>query len=248
MTPEGSYHPQPTVDIVIRSYYRDLSWARYCLASIERYCRGFRDVVLIVPRGSFEKLRWMGLEADRVEVCPDYPDDYLGQQVTKLYADEISDADFLCHVDSDCVFREPVTPGDLIDRGRPLVLMRAYDELDPHVPWKQVTQRFLGFEVAHEFMRRPPYTFPRWIYQRLREHAAAQHGTSLRTYVLNQPPRGFSEFNALGAFAYERRRDEFSWVDEAAPAVRFEPCRVFWSRAGVTRETRAEIDALLGGA
>jgi hypothetical protein len=216
---------------------------RYCLASIERYCSGFRRVVVVIPEASTAKWHWLGLDADRVRHCPLYRDDYLGQQVTKLHADQYTDADYICHVDSDCVFQRPTTPADLIDAGRPYVLMEPYARLDSHVPWRALTERFLGEKVSHEFMRRPPYTFPRWVYPALRRRCWARHGISLETYVLSQPPRGFSEFNALGAYAYRHHRDAFTWVDAAdAPP---QPCRVFWSRQSLDARVRQEIDRLL---
>jgi hypothetical protein len=236
---------QASCDIVVRSYYRDFRWLRYCLASIERYCTGFRGVVVVIPKSSLAKWRWLGLSADRVVCCPEYRDDYLGQQVTKLHADVYSDADYICHVDSDCVFRRPTTPGDLADADRPYVLMEPYARLDPHVPWRALTELFLGEEVGHEFMRRPPYTFPRWIYPALRKRCKARHSMSIEEYVLSRPPRGFSEFNTLGAYAYRYHHDAFAWIDVAGGAVPPEPCRVFWSRQTLDAAVRREIHGLL---
>jgi len=231
-------------DIVIRSYYKDLGWLAYALRSIRRYCRGFSNVVLIVPRSSRERLDWSGLSGDVTVNCPDYRDDYLGQQVTKLTADTFSDADYICHIDSDCVFTRPTSPDDLFEGGKPVVLMTPYSALDRHVPWRELTERALEREVPWEFMRMPPYTFPRWIYGAFREHLAAVHGRPLEDYVLSQPARGFSEFNALGAFAYLYHRDCFAWrtVDAAPPDS---PCEAFWSWGGVDSATRGRLERLL---
>jgi hypothetical protein len=234
-----------TCDILVRSYYRDLRWLGYCLASIERWCNGFRDVVVVVPASSLPKLRHLGVAGERVAVCADYRDDYLGQQVTKLYADEYSDADLICHVDSDCVFRRPTTPADLMHNGRPVQLYEPYARLGRHVPWRALTEAFLGFDVPLEFMRRPPYAYPRWLYPRLRDFCAVAHGTTIDTYVLRRPPRGFSEFNALGGYAWRHHRTAFHWVDAGGPGAPDPPCRVFWSRAGLDPPTRAEIARLL---
>jgi hypothetical protein len=91
---------------------------------------------------------------------------------------------------------------DLFEQGKPRILMSAYQNLDPHIPWKSVIENFLQRQVEYEYMRTPPYTFPRWIYGALREHALRLHGVPLERYILSQPPRGFSEFNALGAYAF----------------------------------------------
>lgn len=249
--PESRVHPATRLeygvscDIVIRSYYRDFRWLRYCLASIDRYCHGFRNVVVVIPQTSLAKWRWLGLRADRVVCCPAYRDDYLGQQVTKLFADIYSDADYVCHVDSDCVFQRSTTPGDLADAGRPHVLMEPYARLDSHAPWQALTERFLGAEISYEFMRRPPYTYPRWLYPALRKWCQARHGVSLDEYVLSRPPRGFSEFNALGAYAYRHHRDSFAWLDVTDGAVPPGACRVFWSHRGLDAAVYQEICGLL---
>ncbi|HEY0484017.1 MAG TPA: DUF6492 family protein [Kofleriaceae bacterium] len=236
-------------DIVIRSYYKDFEWLAYCLRSIERYGRGFRRVIVIVPRSSRAKLDWLGIRADTIVDCEDHRDDYLGQQVTKLTADRYTDAELLCHIDSDCLFRRTTTPDALVVAGRPRVLMAAYRALDPRLAWQAVTERLLGEPVEYEFMRTPPYVFPRWLYAALRGHVEALHRTSIERYILAQPPRGFSEWNALGAFAYRHHRSAFEFVDVGAgpsPLVDDGPLRVFWSWGGIDAAVRAEIEQILG--
>ncbi len=228
---------------MIRSYRRDLDWLEWCLRSIERYCTGFRDVIVVVPQSCRDWLARRSLPVGvRAAFCADYRLDYLGQQVTKLHADRLTDAEYVCHVDSDCVFVRPTRSADLLVGGRPRVHMAAYEALDPHLPWREATERFLGQPVPYEFMRSPPYTFPRWLYPQLRAHALDNHGVNLTEYVLSQAPRGFSEFNALGAYAFWRHRDEFEWCDTLDPEP---PCRVYWSWAGLDEATCREIEGLL---
>jgi Family of unknown function (DUF6492) len=235
-------------DIFIRSYYKDLEWLELCVASIATYCRGFRAVVVVVPRSSRPWLeRRRGLPATvRLEWCPDYRDDYLGQQVTKLYADTLTDADFVCHVDSDCIFCRPIAPDELVDEGgRPRMVTRPYARLDRHVPWRRPTEAFLGWTVDHHFMQRPPFTFPRWLYAEVRRHAVDTHGTDLDRYVLTRPPRGFSEFNVLGAFAHARYRDRFVWLEDSLADLGPPVCCWYWSWGGLDGGVRGEIEAIL---
>jgi hypothetical protein len=219
-----------TCDILIRSYRKDLPWLERCLEGIARFCDGFRDVIVIVPRSSEAWLRRLPALVPnvRTELCPDYRDDYLGQQVTKLHADRFSDAELICHVDSDCLFERAVTPDDLLVDGRPRIVMRSYASLDRHWPWQAPTEQFLGWPVTHDFMQQPPFVYPRWLYGALREHAQTLHGVSIEDYVLSRPPRGFSEFNALGALAHRRYAEHFSWIDGEHGSVDG-PCRWYWS-------------------
>jgi hypothetical protein len=237
-----------TCDLFIRSYWKDLEWLRFCLESAHRYCHGFRSVIVVVPRATEPWLKRAGLQPPgRIEFCQDYCDDYLGQQVSKLLADKFSDADFICHVDSDCVFCRPTAPENLIVDGKPRVLMQSNELLGRHRPWQKPTEAFLGCTVLDDFMRQPPFTYPRWLYECVRKHVSAVHHTDIESYIMRQPPRGFSEFNALGAYAWQYHHDDFSWVDTAVTVPPLPHCRWYWSWGGINRATRQEIQDILDG-
>jgi hypothetical protein len=239
----------PTVDILVRSCSRDFPWLHHCLAAIRRRCRGFRDVILVVPERSAPRLARWDLPADRVEVCRDFPDDYLGQQVTKLHADLLTDADLIAHLDSDCVVRRPLRPSDLCDpAGRPRIAITPLSSFGGRGPWQEATERFLGWPVAFDYMRRQPLIFPRWLYAELRRHAEAAHGVVLEDYVLARGPMDFSEFNALGALAHRRHPERFAW--EIGPSASYDEtyARAFWSWEGITPASERELRALAGEA
>ena len=234
------------VDILIRSYYKDLRWLRYSLESIERYAAGFRRIILVVPRSSLERLRHSGLDRKvETHMCEDFRDDYLGQQITKLYADSYSDADFICHVDSDCLFRRPTTPDDFFLGDKPVVPMARYAAFPDRQSWQNLTERFLCRPVEYEFMRRQPFLYPRWLYGAVRQYALQVHLQSLSDYVISQPPRGFSEYNALGAFAYFFYHGEFVWNERDTWLPDETICRWFWSWGGISRDEQDEIDSIL---
>ena len=232
----------------MRSYWRDLEWLRFCLASIDKYCRGFSGVVVVLPRGSEAWWRRCDITpatGTRLEWCADYRDDYLGQQVTKLHADLYTQADFVCHVDSDCVFDRPTWPADLIVDGRPRIQIRATERLGRAYPWKNATEKFLAWPVETDYMQAPPFCYPRWLYSRVRDHSLAQHALELETYVLAQPSRGFSEHNVLGAYAWRYHHEAFRWIDGDTDLEVKRHCRWYWSWGGMDRATRAELSALL---
>jgi hypothetical protein len=233
-------------DIFIRSYYRDLDWLLYCLRSIELFCSGFRNVVVVVPGSSAGRLRRLGIPEVTVHICKDYDPDYLGQQITKLHADLYTDADYICHVDSDWIFTRPCHPSDLFIEGKLTIGMTSYADLPQAIPWKKATERFLGWEVSYDFMRRQPYSFPRWLYAALREHAEHRHARDIESYILSQPPLGFSEFNAMGAFAFFRHHEAFVWLDAMDATLPSPLCICYWSWGGLTPAIRLEMDNLLG--
>jgi len=248
ISPKGRLSPgNGSCDILIRTYHRDLEWLGYCLSSIEKFCTGFRSTLVMVPKSTIPWLARSGISTDatRLVVCPDYKDDYLGQQVSKLYADVVTDAELICHVDADCLFSRPVTPGDLSPRGKVRILMAPAAALGRQYPWRRPTEKFLGWRVEYDYMRRPPFTFPRWLYDEVRTFCLEVHGVTLDRYIVSQPPRGFSEFNVLGAFAFERHRDRFDWVDTAEEPSPAELCRWFWSWGGIDAGTRDQIAEIL---
>jgi hypothetical protein len=233
------------VDIVIRSYYRDLHWLGYCLRSVARFCRGFRRLLVVVPRSCAERMLRSPLAQGELMYCPDYADDYLGQQVTKLYADTLTDADYILHIDSDCVFRRPVQVADFVCEGRTELLFTPVHVFSGNAPWQRVTERAVGFRVEHDYMRRQPLVYPRWLYGALRGHLRKLHGCDPTDYVLAQGPLGFSEFNALGALAYDRYRDGFRWRGWPSPIFDERFCRIHWSWGGLTAPIREELEAIL---
>lgn len=236
-------------DILVRSYRRDFEWLGYCLESIVARCDGFREAILVLPAADEARLPRLRLPAGvRVELCRDYRDDYLGQQATKLYADTYSDADLICHVDADCVFGRRIVPADLLREGRPVVFTRRLSELPRGTPWRRPTEAFLGWQVELDFMQRQPRTFPHWLYGELRAFCRERHGRELEEYVTSRPPRAFSEYNVLAAYALHFHRDAFAWVDATSPGAGLELCRWYWSWGGIDARLRRELDAVVGRA
>jgi hypothetical protein len=238
--------PMTSVDIFIRTYYKDLGWLSYCLKAIEKHAHGFRDVIVVTPASSAARLVWSGLRPSvTMRICEDFADDYLGQQVSKLRADLYSDADFICHLDSDCILRRPVTPADLIIEGKAIIAMTAYDMLPNDTGWRRLSEQFLRRPVAFDFMRRPPFVYPRWLYGAIREYAFRVHGTHLAEHILAQPPHGFSEFNAMGALAHYHYYDRFNWLRLERRERDETHCRWFWSWGGLSTADAQEIEAIL---
>ncbi len=233
-------------DLFIRSYWKDFEWLEFSLASIVKYCHSFRSVIVVVPQSSQSWVKRCQVpEGVQIKLCRDYKDDYLGQQATKLLADTFTSADYICHIDSDCIFFRSICPHDLIIDGKPVVRTLPCELLGRHRPWQQPTEKFLGCPVTKDFMQQPPFTFPRWLYPLLRDHAIATHRVDIETYITAQPPRAFSEYNALSAFAWQRYRDHFIWIDTNESPLGEPQCLWYWSWGGISPAIRSEIISIL---
>jgi len=235
-----------TTDIVIRTYWRDFPWLELCLRSIEKFASGFRRIIVAVPQESAPYLaRYPAISSQAtIALTDNYSDDYLGQQVTKLHADILTDADFITHVDSDVILTDALDVRSLFCAGRPIVVTRPFASADRHWPWGRPTSTFLGWAVSCDFMCRPPFTFPRWLYPHVRSFSRATHGVELADYVKRCPPRGFSEFNVLGALAFADFPGAFEWIEQDADG-RDPFCRWYWSWEGLDRQTRSDIERSL---
>src|SRR4051794_15738935 len=93
-----------SIDIYVRTYFRDLRWLHMSLLSVARFAEGYRRIIVVMPRSSAERLRSEQIPdpvRTTVVYCDDYADDYIGQQVSKLHADLDTDAAMITHLDSD---------------------------------------------------------------------------------------------------------------------------------------------------
>lgn len=241
-----------TCDIFIRTYPGDYPWLEYCLQSISKFCSGFRKLWIITPQvnpqpegsllladGSLLPVQWKQMN-DETE------DGYLAQQITKLYADVITDyqPDYILHVDSDVIFTKPTTPGDFMEDGKVVWLMTPYKDIE--TPWQPVTEKFMGEPVEFEFMRRFPIMVPRWVYPRVREFCHIRHDMILSNYVQMQPHRAFSEFNVLGAYCYKYHHDKFHFQNTLFRDLPVESAKQFHSWSGITPEVKKELNAIFG--
>lgn len=231
-------------DIFIRTYPKDYPWLNYCLRSINKFCTGFNKIWIVSPeQAPFapQGVEWkvMNEESD---------DGYLSQQITKLYADVITnyEADYYLHVDSDVIFTRPTTPMDFLQNEKVIWYYTPYEHTK--TPWQPITEKFIGQKVDNEFMRRFPIMVPKWLYAALRKFCHETHGRRIISeYVRNQPHRSFSEFNALGAYAWAEHRDEISWVNTLETQLPEPRAKQYHSWSGLTDEIKTEIEGILGG-
>lgn len=232
-----------TCDIFIKSFSGDYEWLKYCLRSIQRFATGFRRVIVVVPEGENPPTGTF----EQVHFIHERGDGYMNQQVVKLHADEFTDAEFITYMDSDTIFTCPVCPSDLIvDSRRVRWLYTPYASLgdDGSHVWKAVTSKFIKQPAELEFMRRHPFTVPAWALREMRRWTRQNHGIGLEQYVLEQPNREFSEFNAIGAFLWYHHPGHVEWQNtDENMGVAY--CHQSWSHNPLNDDLRAHLEAAL---
>ena len=198
-------------DIFIKTCNHDVPYHKYCIQSIDKFCTGFRDTVVLND---------------------EHPRGYLWQQVCKMYADTHTNAEFILVTDSDTLFNQPVTPESFMHDGKPIwihaPLKQVMREHHGTVTWKRVMTKFFGVEPSAEFMRRQPFMFPSSVLASLRSFCVINHTATLEEYIMSQ--KVFSEWNVLGLYCWLHHRDLFHWVDSSVDELPPLLVRQFWSR------------------
>jgi hypothetical protein len=112
------------------------------------------------------------------------------------------DSQFIMYVDSDCIFDKHINIQSLVSNGQPEILYTHYSKVGDAICWKQCTERFMNDVVEFEFMRRLPL-----IYHRETLETIHNLEPNLESVVMNSGR--FSEFNALGAWAFVHQKDKY---------------------------------------
>lgn len=241
----------PITDIFIVSFRRDVEFTNYCLRSIAKFAEGFHRVVLLVPKTDADLFTNDCLKPELIRLFNDddkpslylktfdqVPDKgMLHHEAMICSADMFCNADYILHMDADCVFKEPVTPDDYFVNGKPVLLKESFDRLEANCRfWQQAVEKALGFKPQYETMRRHPAVHPRWLYAKVREAVEKHTGKPFVDYVLscqNHFPQGFAEFPTLGAWALQYAPDAHHWIDRDTQPEPPHKLRQFWTHGGV---------------
>jgi len=232
------------VDILVVSCVRHYPWLRYCLRSIVRFASGFRQVKILVPVEDCAALSPLldevPLDGPTIRVMPyeDWPGKgFLRHEYAIMCADDFSEADFICHIDSDCMFTEPVTPEDYFVNGKPILVHASYHWLVTEQQanlgmWQVAVERAVGWLPTQETMRRHPAVHYRKTYQKTRECIEAHTGMSCAAYVragVNDFPQSVAEFPTLGAVAWKFFHEDYHWLDQEKGEWPYSKLTQWWS-------------------
>ena len=227
-----------TTAIFIKTWRDDLPWLRHCVDSIQKYASGFSECVIVADKNCRYSMEFVPPNFG-IKYVPQWPNGYIQQQWCKIIANRFTDADQILFVDSDCVFFAPFTPETFMKDDKPILLKTRYSELGNTVPWKPITEAFVGFPVEWEYMRRMPILL---LSSTLSGFVNFYPNTEATLRALKT--NSFSEFNVLGAVAEKHQPDAYIFQDTAdflPDAV----CRQFWSWGKITDEVKKEMESFL---
>lgn len=240
-------------DILIVTFAKDIEFAKYSLISINKFCSGFGQVLIVVPmqdvdmfiaiaspfgfnvRG-FHEREGKGMLHHQAIICE--ADKWCNQ------------ADTILHIDADCIFWEPCTPDDYLLNGKPILYRERFEDFKIHetrYSWKKCVEDATGIIPEWETMVRHPSIFLRKTYEDTRDIISAHTNQGWREYILsckNDYPQTFTEFPTLGAIALQFHADGYHWVDYSTQPINnyeydrtLDKLKAFWSHGGLDGET-----------
>ena len=244
------------------TFARDIEWLRFSLESVYRYCKGFHEVVVVVPTWDYDKftqfMRYSTPELPlRIVSFLEYPGKgFVHHLAMKCYADVfMPESDYILHLDPDCLVHEHTNPDNYFVGGKPVLVIEPYAVLEKKHParfhWKSVTEFSLPWECDYETMCRHPAVHDRGTYSATRDIIETKHRVPFLDFVLKQKnkyPQGFGEFNTLGAVAVKLYSKQYHLVDRGDSDSANDPhshVTQMWSYDGIHKNMEA-IKKILG--
>lgn len=197
------------IDVFYKTYNKDFNWLDYSLRSLKKHVTGYDNIHILVPKTQIAQFREQFKSLpDRtiVHEVNEYGSGYMYQQVCKMQAHKYSDAAFIMFSDSDLIYDHDINLQTFIETRKPEILYTSYDKVGDAKCWKEPTEAFIKDPQEYEFMRRNNL-----IYHRSTLEAIEQYEPNLEYIVMNSPR--FSEFNAIGAFAWKFEKDKYNFVN-----------------------------------
>jgi hypothetical protein len=230
-------------EIFLCTHAKDFPWLKYCLRSIAKFATGFAGVTIVVPLADFLLLQTL-VE----ETVPDlgfHVQCFTGEEWPGLgmlwHMNEIMHADcycpgadFIAHLDPDCVFTAPVSPATFMVSSpstlnhqpstlqqQPILRFEKFSIIGlrhpPVLRWQECTARCLPFPVENETMRCHPSVYHRALYAAARNQMVLKTGQPVPAYIRscqNTFPQGFCEFVTLGNVALQLFRHLYFPIEQ----------------------------------
>lgn len=238
------------VDIFIKTYHKDFIWLKYCLASIKKFAKGFRKVVIVsdndghvIPDKFLEGLLVDIHYTSIPKIQPSHSSHgigYLWQQIVKLSWHTYTDADAVLILDSDWMFTVPTTPEDFMTDGKFKWLYREWEKAGTAICWKESTEFLLKTPTNYEAMAVAGFLMTRDTTIAFKDFICNTHGTkTIWEIILKYDLSSFSEFNLYGSYVILFNRPDYVAVyNDAVHTLHNKTILTSWSWGGLTNEDK----------
>lgn len=209
------------VDIFIKTYHKDFIWLEYCIKSIKKFCKGFRDLVIVsdddgheVPE-NIKNIMPLKIFYEKVPTNINFMDNvgYNWQQYVKLNWIKYTDADIVFVFDSDYMLTHDITPNDFKINNKYYWIYRGWDTAGAAQCWKESTDKILGLNTINETMVAPCFVFTRNTTNKFHEFINNKYKiNNFWEMILEKKIGKFSEFNIFGNFIYYIYDNEYEKI------------------------------------
>lgn len=214
----------------ICTYKRDFPYLKYCVRSLNRFARGFHEVVIQFPEEDWPQFtEIIGPEImgqDTIKYVPIAGKEWPGKgmlwhMAQIMHADKLCrNADYILHFDSDAIFTEPITPDTFIKYGRPYLQYERFESIGKRHPgvlqWQKNTQNCLQFDIHFETMRGLPHCYEINTYEKARDLMMLKTQMDVNEYIMqgrNEYPQEFCEHVTLGNVAIQCFAKDYELID-----------------------------------
>lgn len=229
------------VDLFIKTCARDEEYLKFCLASIDIFVRGFRQVIIVTDQDHDLKVDITYPHKIFKVFVPDAAPafgmaaGYRMQMVVKLSWMDYSDADAVVITDSDTIFIRPFGPEDMLAGSKPVWY---YGEWSVGVVWRSGSELAVGASMPYCCMREHPFIFTREATLGFAKYIYARFDCSIHDlFFCNKIIGMMCEFEILGGYLCHISNHGYEVVPHKPLGI----VRQYWTWGGVTDEVKANI-------
>jgi hypothetical protein len=236
-------------DIFIKTYHKDFIWLEYCLKSIKKYARGFRDIVIvsdntghIIPSNITNnilpvKVYYVNLPSK----APTYVEHglgYLWQQFVKLSWYKYSDAEQVLVLDSDEMLTKSISPESFKTNEKFNWFYRDWEKAGSGICWRESTEFLLNKQSKYDAMALTGFVLQKETSIALKNHLCSLHNCDeLWDIIIKYNLKTCSEFNLFGNFVHLYGRTEYNLViNEDTTKYINSTINKEWSWGGISNE------------
>jgi FkbM family methyltransferase len=251
-------------DVVIKTWYNDLSFCSYALRFLERNWTQSDSLIIVLANADCQEVTstWGFSRRVKYYFVDPWPDGNQFQGYLTLLADHFSDADLFAVFDSDTMLLEPMDLSMLTEDGKPILYYLPYRDGAPEaeaVPrrmWAPIMERWLGVIPRADYMQRFPFVYRASTLAAVRRRITDQTRRGLRDSLYSstvyQGPQSFGthpfkfcEHNVIGFYAALFETDSYVLKNlRGAGLPASWPVKQYWSW-GWSADVRDELDRIL---
>jgi len=240
------------VDLFYKTCKKDEEWLNYSLRSVNKFARGFRQIVIVTDKGhDYKPVGDLPVKLIALDLPPDHPQyahgiGYWWQMGIKMSWDHFTDADAVVSIDSDCIFYDYVSPNSWQQDGKVIWMRRPWSEVGNGIVWKKGTDYFLGKETKYSHMVFPGFYITRNALKEYKSFMFSRfHQTPLSYFIDLRHPYEPEEYESMGAYLDEINYYEYCFCHPEELGNKRWPIKQFWSWGGLNEEIRKTIEDIL---